>query len=147
MARLQVSNSSTGLLQNPHSRLTIFCPACVAIFSSNLAASRKHSPSFSARPRSRKMRGNGSCCWSARKNASRRWERLYEDRTSSHAFEDEGDALADADTHGAKGVASVCAKELVERGADQARAAGAKGMADGDSATVRIHVCGIVGNA
>src|SRR5215467_1205971 len=53
-------------------------------------------------------------------------------RKFSEAFEDEGDALADADAHGAESVAAVGAEELIEGGGDEARAAGAERVANGD---------------
>src|ERR1700758_5688064 len=63
----------------------------------------------------------------------------------SDTFEDEGDALADADAHGAEGVTAIGAEELVKRGGDEARAAGTERMTDGDGAAIRVDVWGIVG--
>src|SRR5207253_10473965 len=65
----------------------------------------------------------------------------------SGAFEDDGDALADADAHGAEGVAAVGAQELIERGSDEARAAGTERVADGDGAAVGIDVWRVVREA
>ena len=65
----------------------------------------------------------------------------------SDAFEDEGDALADADAHGAESMAAFGALELVKRGGDKASAAGAERMANGDGASVGINVRGVVRKA
>src|SRR5215470_8228225 len=68
-------------------------------------------------------------------------------RLESDAFEDDGDALADADAHGAKGVAAVGTEELIERGCDEAGAAGSERMAYGDGAAVGIHMRSVIGDA
>lgn len=65
----------------------------------------------------------------------------------SDAFEDDGDALAYADAHGAEGVFPAGAQELVRGGSDEARSAGAERMAECDCATVGINVRRVVGDA
>ena len=64
-----------------------------------------------------------------------------------NAFEEDGDALAYADAHGAEGVFSGGAQELVHRSGDEARAAGAEGVAESNCATVGIYVGRVVGHA
>src|SRR5580692_10765395 len=64
-----------------------------------------------------------------------------------NAFKEDGDALAYADAHGAEGVFSGGAQELVHRSGDEARAAGAEGVAESNCATVGIYVGRVVGHA
>src|SRR5579859_5532641 len=82
----------------------------------------------------------------ARMSCMVRFSTFRHNRSSwfSDAFEDDGDALAYADAHGAKGVASVGAQELIERRGDQARAAGTERVADGDGSAIGIDVRGVV---
>jgi hypothetical protein len=63
---------------------------------------------------------------------------------ASGALDDERDALADSDAHGAERVAPAGAAELVHRGRDEARAAGAERVAEGDGAAIGIHVGAVV---
>src|SRR5205807_10026947 len=62
------------------------------------------------------------------------------------ALEDDGDALAHADAHSAKGVTAFGAEELIERGGDEAGATSTERVADGDGASVGIDVGRVVGN-
>ena len=55
--------------------------------------------------------------------------------------------MAYADAHGAEGVFSGGAQELVHCGGDEAGAAGAEGMAESDRAAVGIYVRRVVGDA
>src|SRR4051812_45947695 len=65
----------------------------------------------------------------------------------SGTFKDDGNALADADAHGAEGVAFVRALKFVRGGGDEARAAGAKRVSNGDAAAVGAYVRGVIGDA
>src|ERR1700739_2547605 len=58
----------------------------------------------------------------------------------SNAFQNNSDALAHSDAHGAQSVAAFHALKLIRRGGGQARAAGAERVADGDRAPIRIYV-------
>src|SRR6218665_1211030 len=68
-------------------------------------------------------------------------------RQASDAFDDQGDALADADAHGAQRIAAAAAMQLVDGGGDQPRTAGAERMAQGNGAPVRIDARIVVGQA
>jgi len=63
------------------------------------------------------------------------------------AFEDYGDALAYAYTHGAEGVFPFGAVQFVHGGGNQTRAAGSERVSDGDGAAVGIYVRSVVGDA
>ena len=57
------------------------------------------------------------------------------------AFQNQGNALANTDAHGAKRVFAFGAQKLIERGGYQARAAGAQWMPDSNGATLSlIHI-------
>src|SRR4051794_39559283 len=59
------------------------------------------------------------------------------------ALDDRGDALAAADAEGDQGGVEVAALQLVEGGAEEHRAGGAEGMAEGDGATVDVDLGGV----
>ena len=63
----------------------------------------------------------------------------------SDPFQQDGDALADADAHRADGVATASRLELVRRRRREARAAHPERVAERDGAPVRVHVLGVVG--
>src|ERR1700732_322082 len=52
------------------------------------------------------------------------------------AFENQGNSLAYTDAHGAESVFSICPYELVERGGNKSRAAGAQRVAESNRTTV-----------
>ena len=52
--------------------------------------------------------------------------------------------MADADAHGAQGVASAGTLQLVQGGGNQSGAAHAQGMTQGDGSAVRINVVRII---
>src|SRR5260370_30981947 len=56
------------------------------------------------------------------------------------ALQNQGNSLADTDAHGAERIFAVCAPELVERGGNKPRAAGAQGAPESNRTTVRTHV-------
>src|SRR5260370_42665831 len=60
------------------------------------------------------------------------------------ALQNQGNSLADTDAHGAERIFAVCAQELVERGGNKPRAAGAQGVPESNCTTVRIHVRRVV---
>ena len=74
---------------------------------------------------------------------------------SSHrirALNDQGDTLTNADAHGAEGIArslacSVATFQFVQGGGYQPGSAHAQGVAQGNGATVRVHVLGIIRQA
>ena len=62
-----------------------------------------------------------------------------------HALDDQRDALADADAHRAKGVATAATAELVARGGDEPGAACAERMPERDRAAVRVDARIVIG--
>ena len=64
-----------------------------------------------------------------------------------HALDDRGDALANADAHGAKGVTRLALLQLVHGSGQQTRTGHAERMAESDRAAIRVHPAVIVGNA
>jgi hypothetical protein len=62
-----------------------------------------------------------------------------------HSLDNRGDALADADAHGAQRVSRLGGMQLARGRGEQASAAGAQRMADGDGAAVGVDVRGGVG--
>src|SRR6266566_4814349 len=60
------------------------------------------------------------------------------------ALQNHGNSLADTDAHGAERIFAVCTQELVERGGNKPRAAGAQGVPESNRTTVRIHVRSVV---
>ena len=60
-------------------------------------------------------------------------------------FQHDGDALADADAHGAEGVASAGPGKLMGGGGDETRPAHAQGMAEGNGAALGIEAGIVVG--
>src|SRR5208337_924057 len=66
---------------------------------------------------------------------------------SSDAFQNHGDALANADAHGAEGITPLGAQQLIERSDHEAPTAGAEWMAYGDGSAIGVDVRGIVGEA
>eukprot|EP01137_Pigoraptor_chileana_P034749 Opistho-2@27764 len=67
--------------------------------------------------------------------------------TASDPLDDQGDALTHPDAHGAQGIASARAMQLVDGGGDQASAAGAQRVTQGNGAAVRVDAGVIVGQA
>src|SRR5258707_900147 len=64
-----------------------------------------------------------------------------------YPFEDDSNPLANADAHSAQGIPAAGAQKLIKGGGNEARAAGAQRMADGDGAAIGIDVRGVIGNA
>src|SRR6185312_14214682 len=64
----------------------------------------------------------------------------------SDTLDDHGDSLADADAHGAEGVAAFGALQLIDGGREEPCAACAERMAEGNSAALRIDAWVVVGN-
>jgi hypothetical protein len=72
---------------------------------------------------------------------------LYALGGRSNPLKNDSDTLADADAHGADGVAALTPVQLVDCGQREARAAHAERVAERDGAAVRIDVRGIVRQA
>ena len=72
------------------------------------------------------------------------WEGMGYYRRARNLHRAAREALADADAHGAQGVAAASTLQLVESGGYQAGAAHAQGMAQGDGSAVRVDVFGII---
>jgi hypothetical protein len=66
-------------------------------------------------------------------------------KNPSAAFDNRGDALANADAHGAKGAARFGGLQLISRCGDQSCAACAERKSDSDGAAVGIYVRSVVG--
>jgi hypothetical protein len=63
------------------------------------------------------------------------------------AFDDDGDALADADTHGAKRITPAGSDQLIGCGRNQTRPRHPQRMAERNGATVRVYACVVIRQA
>src|SRR5450830_202009 len=85
--------------------------------------------------------------WVFTSRSLRRHQSLQIANTFSDALDDDRNALADADAHGAQGITAAAALQLIHRGGNQACAAHAERMAECNRAAIRIDARIVVGDA